>query len=228
VPGAEPAAQRGVLDIQSLKIGSAAAAARLSKTELERNGLRALYVQSHSRRKAATPMIHFLARPAALGLLAVVVAPALAAAPKQPTAAGLWQKVDQSGKPEGWFRIVECGDAYVGRIVKMFPKKGENLADWRCTQCRGDQKNSPVLGLAFIKGLRRNGLTYDGGSILDPRDGSIYNALLELSPDGKELTVRGYLGIPILGQSELWHRLPDSALAPDQFAACPAPSSTSR
>lgn len=174
-------------------------------------------------------MVHFLARPAAISLLAVLAASALAAAAKPPTAAGLWEKVGESGRPEGWFRIIECGDAYVGRIVKMFPKKqGENPPDWRCTQCRGDQKNAPVLGLVFIKGLRRNGLTYQGGSILDPRDGSTYNAVLELSPDGKEVTVRGYLGIPLLGQSEVWHRLPDSALPPDQFAVCPARSSTSR
>jgi uncharacterized protein (DUF2147 family) len=175
------------------------------------------------------PMIESLARPAAIGLLATLALPAAAAPAKQPTAAGLWEKLDESGRPAGWFRIIDCGGTYVGRIVKMFPKPGENPAGWRCTQCRGDQKNAPVLGLTFIKGLHRDGLNYQGGSILDPRDGSIYSALMELSPDGKQLTVRGYLGIPFLGQSEMWHRLPDSALPSDQFAACPAPStSTSR
>jgi uncharacterized protein (DUF2147 family) len=170
------------------------------------------------------PMIDFLARPAAIGLLAMLALPALAAAANQPAAAGLWEKVDQSGKPEGWFRILDCGGTYVGKIVKTFPKPGENPAALRCTQCRGDQKNAPVLGLTFIKGMRRDGLTYQDGSILDPRDGSVYNALMELSPDGKQLTLRGYLGIPLLGQSEVWHRLPDSALPSDRFAACPADS----
>jgi uncharacterized protein (DUF2147 family) len=172
------------------------------------------------------PTIDFLTRPAAIGLLAMLALPASALAANQATAVGLWEKLDESGKPAGWFRVIDCGSTYVARIVKIFPKPGENPAALRCTQCRGDQKNAPVLGLTFIKGLRRDGLSYQGGSVLDPRDGSVYNALMELSPDGKHLTVRGYLGLPLLGQSEVWHRLPDSALPSDRFAACPAPSAS--
>ena len=140
--------------------------------------------------------------------------------PAVPTAAGLWEKIDQSGKPAAWFRIIECGGVYVGRIVKIFPQPGENPSDLRCTQCTGDQKNAPVLGIVLIKGMRRDGQSYEGGSILDPRDGSVYNALMQLSPDGRKLTVRGYIGLQILGQSEIWQRLPDNA-QPPRFTACP-------
>ncbi|MDT7660352.1 MAG: hypothetical protein QOF38_5067, partial [Pseudonocardiales bacterium] len=57
----------------------------------------------------------------------------------EPTAAGLWEQVDEkSGKAESWFHIVEKDGVYVGTIVKMFQKPGEPPPEsWRCTKCEG-------------------------------------------------------------------------------------------
>ncbi len=134
----------------------------------------------------------------------------------EPTAAGLWEKRDDSGQPEGWFRIVDRNGAYEGQIVKMFPKPGQDPASWRCTKCEGEQKDAPVLGITFIKGMKRQGLAYEDGKILDPRDGSTYSARMNLSPDGQQLSVRGYLGISLLGRTEVWTRLPENALKAEQ------------
>ena len=142
------------------------------------------------------------------GLLCVV-APATAA---EPTAVGLWEKIDDTGKPEGWFRIVERDGMFEGQIVKAFPKPGQDPTSWRCTKCEDDRKDAPVLGITFIRGMKRDGLEYEDGNILDPRDGSIYRARMELSPDGQQLSVRGFLGISLLGKTETWNRLPDDAM----------------
>jgi uncharacterized protein (DUF2147 family) len=71
-----------------------------------------------------------------------------------------------------------------------------------------------MLDLIIVNGMQRKGLSYENGTILDPRDGSVYKASMELSPDGQKLSVRGYLGVPLLGQSQVWRRLPDNAMQP--------------
>ena len=136
----------------------------------------------------------------------------------EPSAVGLWEQVDEkSGKPESWFKITERNGAYEGNIVKIFFKPGED-ENWVCDKCEGAERGKPVLGLALIKGMQRNGSSYENGTIMDPRDGAVYRALMKLSPDGQKLEVRGYLGISLFGRSQVWNRLPDNALPPPAAA----------
>jgi len=143
------------------------------------------------------------------------------------SAVGLWEQVDEkSGKPESWFKISEHNGVYEGNIVKIFFKPGED-ENWVCEKCEGSEKGRPVLGLALIKGMQRNGAAYENGTIMDPRDGAVYHAKMKLSDDGKTLEVRGYLGISILGRSQYWNRLPDNAMQPTPPAR-PAPKGATK
>jgi hypothetical protein len=150
---------------------------------------------------------------AAIAGLGLLLASALPSAAAEPSAAGMWQR-SEDGKPVLWLLMLDRGGGlYEGVVAKTFPPKPGTPVVTVCTECDDDRKNQPVLGISLIRDMKRNGLKYEGGNILDPRNGDIWKAMLTVSPDGQALTLRGYVLTPALGQDETWQRLPDTAIA---------------
>jgi len=119
---------------------------------------------------------------------------------------GRWLTIDDNdGKPRSLVIIEEKQGELNGRIAQIFPRPGDDVQNL-CEECEGVRKNQPIVGMIFLWGLRKQGDEYAGGQILDPDNGKIYRARLRLSPDGKQLQVRGYIGISLFGRSQTWLR----------------------
>jgi uncharacterized protein (DUF2147 family) len=54
--------------------------------------------------------------------------------------------------------------------------------------------------------LKKDGDQYGGGEILDPKNGKIYRARMQLIEGGRKLEVRGYVGLSLFGRSQTWLR----------------------
>lgn len=119
--------------------------------------------------------------------------------------AGQWHTFGDGGtQPRAVIRITEAGGVFTGRIVRSLVP-GED-PDKLCTKCGGERRDQRLMGLAFLTGMKRTGGEYSGGEILDPDTGGVYRSAMRLSDDGRRLTVRGYIGIPLFGRTQEWVR----------------------
>jgi uncharacterized protein (DUF2147 family) len=122
----------------------------------------------------------------------------------EPSPAGLWRTIDdKTHKTRGTVRLYEKNGSIFGRIESSLdPKTATDL----CDLCDGDRRNQPIIGLVFLRNMKKQGSELVGGDILDPDTGVVYRCKMTLADGGKKLVVRGFIGISLLGRSQVWLR----------------------
>lgn len=115
---------------------------------------------------------------------------------------GKWQTIDDNdGSKKSIVNIFKASNGkYYGKIEHLF-KDPEKL----CTECDGQLKNKPVMGMTIINNMvvKKNELT--GGTILDPKNGKVYHCTISYDKETGKLSVRGSLdSFGLLGRSQTW------------------------
>jgi hypothetical protein len=68
-----------------------------------------------------------------------------------PSAAGLWQKIDEaSGKAVVWFLFIDRGGIYEGIAAKLFQRPSDGSSHSICLRCRDDRKDASLLDCTQI------------------------------------------------------------------------------
>lgn len=122
---------------------------------------------------------------------------------------GLWQSIDDnSGQAKAEISIAQRPDGQLsGKVERSLVVN--STSDPLCVLCTDDRKNQPKVGLEIIRGgLKAEGKdVWEGGKILDPENGKEYSLRLTPVDGGRKLEVRGFIGAPILGRTQVWQRI---------------------
>jgi len=105
--------------------------------------------------------------------------------------AGLWRTRSDGAVIE----IEACGTALCGRIAGM-------RFDAPDSPMPTDHQGRPQCGLRIIEMTPQDGRW--GGTITDPRDGAVWRAVMWV--ENGDLHLRGYLLVPLFGQTQVWTR----------------------
>lgn len=122
------------------------------------------------------------------------------------TPVGTWTQVDdETGKPKSTIEISQTSDGTLQGVVQkvIFSEQGPHPV---CKLCEGARHNQPVEGMTIMWGVKHDGGVWDGGQILDPKNGKTYKVKLSLIDGEQKLDVHGYIGFSLLGRSQVWVR----------------------
>ena len=94
--------------------------------------------------------------------------------------------------------IYKCADKFCGKVSWLL--KPDDLDEKNPDP---EKKKLKILGMNMLWGFTFEKGEWVGGQIYDPDEGKTYKCKMYLK-SADRLNVRGYVGIPLFGRSEVW------------------------
>ncbi len=152
------------------------------------------------------------ARAATLLLALLAATPSAAGAPEAIDPTGLWLTENERSA----IRIRRCEQGLCGRVAWIID--GGMQYDSKNPDAR--KRDRPMCGLKILWGVEQQAdapNSWEDGTVYKADAGKTYNVDLTLE-DRDTMTVRGYVGIALLGKSQTWTRV-----SPEQYPPCEPP-----
>jgi uncharacterized protein (DUF2147 family) len=113
-----------------------------------------------------------------------------------------------SGTGQAQIHIYKEGDKYFGKIIWLKvpddPKKGGPKKDYNNPDPA--QRDKLILGSIILRDFKFNDGEWTGGRVYDPQNGKDYKCYMKMK-DPKTMSMRGYVGVSLLGRTEIWSRV---------------------
>jgi uncharacterized protein (DUF2147 family) len=120
---------------------------------------------------------------------------------------GIWFRDQAHDTAKAKFEIYRTSDGkYEGKLIWGGSPTFESQVDKKNPDV--SKRTRPLKNMVFLTDFIFDGDDeWTGGRIYNAEDGDLYKCKMELEDNKQTLKVRGYVGIPLLGKTERWHRL---------------------
>lgn len=123
---------------------------------------------------------------------------------------GRWMTENQKGV----IAIAPCGGSICGKIDWMKPPPGADPNAIPLDKHNHDpaRRQQTMCGLQILYGFQHDSddpKKWTEGNIYDPESGDVYHGNITVQ-DADHIRLRGYIGIPLLGKSQIWTRVAEN------------------
>ncbi|MBC7653657.1 MAG: DUF2147 domain-containing protein [Oligoflexus sp.] len=136
-------------------------------------------------------------------MMAMLFATSIVFAQSADAVVGKWINGDNNAH----IQIFKSGNSYDGKLIYLKDPKDENgKAKVDANNPNSNLKTRPILGLQLLNNFNYDDGTWEDGTIYDPKTGKTYSCKITMNGKDK-LNVRGYVGISLIGRTDVWTKV---------------------